>query len=371
MKQAAFNARLCQKPGAGSRQTQSSPRGAILFWTIVMIPVLLAMGLITVDMGSIYVNKSQLQAASDSTAKFAAVALRAGDPAQARANAKMAIHDGLVGGKYLTLDDADIEFGIWTARSATFTPVTASEANSATAVRITARMRQADGTGSDSFYGSMFGYDGYDLTVTSVAAIGTPVALDIPAKASPYLAGTGPGGKIAYERYSPGFGPEYIYWNEHQPLQVEIALEPGEKLIFRDTAGTVGHAGLSGVGGDGITDWIVKQNDVNGFKGSHLPLNALTGVFLDDNAPATTHGPPGAHYCIRADQEALVHEPEVKQVFFIGDGIRNSDSTLQEFVVPDGATRLFLGISDELGWWWDNHGTFSTTLFKGDVQLVG
>ncbi len=41
--------------------------------------------------------------------------------------------------------------------------------------------------------------------------------------------------------------------------------------------------------------------------------------------------------------------PELKQVFFIGDGKRN-DGTLQQIVVPAGATRFYLGMHDNINW---------------------
>ena len=41
--------------------------------------------------------------------------------------------------------------------------------------------------------------------------------------------------------------------------------------------------------------------------------------------------------------------PQLQQPFFIGDG-RTTDGAPQEFVVPDGATRLFLGAMDDNRW---------------------
>jgi hypothetical protein len=61
--------------------------------------------------------------------------------------------------------------------------------------------------------------------------------------------------------------------------------------------------------------------------------------------------------------------PKLKQVFFIGDGV-NDNGQLQDFVVPAGATRFYLGIMDEKGWWWDNTGTLSTTMMDAKVTLV-
>ena len=40
--------------------------------------------------------------------------------------------------------------------------------------------------------------------------------------------------------------------------------------------------------------------------------------------------------------------PTLAQVFFIGNG-RTAEGTLQRFIVPKGATRLFLGFADAYG----------------------
>ena len=54
--------------------------------------------------------------------------------------------------------------------------------------------------------------------------------------------------------------------------------------------------------------------------------------------------------------------PALKQVFFIGDGLTGTGTgTTQTFVVPAGATRLFLGVSDGVGWF-NNSGAFNATV---------
>lgn len=42
--------------------------------------------------------------------------------------------------------------------------------------------------------------------------------------------------------------------------------------------------------------------------------------------------------------------PQIQQVFFIGDGLTSGDVT-QQFLIPDSATRLFLGTMDGFGWY--------------------
>ncbi len=54
-------------------------------------------------------------------------------------------------------------------------------------------------------------------------------------------------------------------------------------------------------------------------------------------------------------------------MFFIGDGRTGTGAgAAQSFVVPAGATRLFLGVSDGFGWF-NNSGSFAVTIASGAV----
>jgi hypothetical protein len=89
----------------------------------------------------------------------------------------------------------------------------------------------------------------------------------------------------------------------------------------------------------------------------------LTGVFLGPGTPGGT-SPASVDFTDR--HELTVLEPALDQVFFIGDG-RTSDGVVQQFLVPPGAARLFLGMVDILepgraaGWYIDNHGSLEVT----------
>jgi hypothetical protein len=66
--------------------------------------------------------------------------------------------------------------------------------------------------------------------------------------------------------------------------------------------------------------------------------------------------------------------PQIAQQFFIGDGLTGTGSgSPQHFVVPPGATRLFLGFADGfgdcVGWYGDNSGSVTgTVVISGIVQ---
>ncbi|HVE49751.1 MAG TPA: hypothetical protein VNG69_09055 [Casimicrobiaceae bacterium] len=101
----------------------------------------------------------------------------------------------------------------------------------------------------------------------------------------------------------------------------------------------------------------------NGMSGATWPVNSLVGVFLD-NSPPNTSGAPGPldFSSTGVGIGFATLSPALKQVFFIGDGRTGTGSgAVQTFVVPTGATRLFLGVTDGIGWF-NNVGAFTATV---------
>ena len=96
----------------------------------------------------------------------------------------------------------------------------------------------------------------------------------------------------------------------------------------------------------------------------------MMGMFLDNRRPDATAMNDRLDFSTPASRDFTSLSPGLKQAFFIGDGVANGKDRLQEFVVPPGATRLFLGISDGAGYWWDNEGEYRMTSFHGNAQLV-
>jgi hypothetical protein len=89
----------------------------------------------------------------------------------------------------------------------------------------------------------------------------------------------------------------------------------------------------------------------------------LVGVFLTDEEP---HDPAPPPYDFTARHDFRSIAPPLATVFFIGDG-RTSEGKAQRFNVPEGATRLFLGLADACngqglpGCYGDNLGSLSAT----------
>lgn len=91
----------------------------------------------------------------------------------------------------------------------------------------------------------------------------------------------------------------------------------------------------------------------------------LVGVFLGPEPPSP-QAPPILDFNTIGTNFTIL-SPELQQTFFIGDGF-TSGGTEQTFIVPAGATRLFLGIADAQGFtgnpgfYNDNTGAFEATV---------
>ena len=161
---------------------------------------------------------------------------------------------------------------------------------------------------------------------------------------------------------------------ESQAMQASIPVVPGQVIFFRDVNGVTGDTNTGRTYGlDGTFDagGVKAQAAVNGINTTSAPLNAMAGIFLDDRRPDSWGLQPQLDFSDEGKLDFRTLSPKVKQVFFIGDGLTNDRDRLQEFVVPAGATRLFLGVIDDAGWWWDNTGEYRVNLFYGDTaQLV-
>lgn len=92
------------------------------------------------------------------------------------------------------------------------------------------------------------------------------------------------------------------------------------------------------------------------------PINAVIGVFIGPNTPGGT-APAGVDFSSAGAQAQATISPLLNQVFFIGDGLTGTGSgSVQQFIIPAGATRLYLGSSDGAGANYNNSGSFSVSV---------
>ncbi|WP_183101237.1 hypothetical protein, partial [Nocardioides pelophilus] len=151
--------------------------------------------------------------------------------------------------------------------------------------------------------------------------------------------------------------------------------DPGTKPISIDVegAGTVSFPSVDGelgactgcepepADGGQLTFGTTALRGFNGIAGvAHADRTLfVVGVFVGEEQPSRSDDEMVD--LTDADEEAK-QEPELGEPFFIGDG-ETGDGELQEVVVPDDATTLYLGFADGYGFagtpgaYGDNHGT--------------
>jgi hypothetical protein len=148
----------------------------------------------------------------------------------------------------------------------------------------------------------------------------------------------------------------------------------GASLVtFSSVTGTVNFGGGQGpVGPEGLPlspFGFASLNGISGYFANRSP--ALLGVFIGTSPPADP-APLRLNFVNNTAFATL--SPTLNQTFFIGDGRTGIGSgNLQQFFVPTGATRLYLGLADGgapsgdllAGAYGDNTGSF-----KVDVNAL-
>ncbi len=146
----------------------------------------------------------------------------------------------------------------------------------------------------------------------------------------------------------------------NSPVLAPITLSPGTFLTFSTTGGAAHYLSepvSPTADGDTSFTYNLTPDYGTGISGpTNVHLNGLAGVFLGPSVPS------GAAPAQLSGTDFSTISPNLDQIFFIGDGLTGTGSgAVQTFYVPTGATRLFLGIIDD-GGYYDNHGTISAVI---------
>ena len=180
----------------------------------------------------------------------------------------------------------------------------------------------------------------------------------VPGTSDPWLAGLSKGATASGGDVAPLESPVLV------PMKVE-----GDQLLAIKAYGLAGNTRnpRKADGPDGGS-WYTshKGGARNGIANYKVPINALVGVFLSDQAPNTTAAPSAMNFSPDGNVKNGVSYhtlfPQLKQVFFIGNGLDNGGG--QQYIdVPYGATRLYLGVADSSKWA-DNEGAFEALVLK-------
>ncbi|MFO1318366.1 MAG: PEP-CTERM sorting domain-containing protein [Burkholderiales bacterium] len=179
-------------------------------------------------------------------------------------------------------------------------------------------------------------------------------AVNVPGTSDPWLAGMPDGTTASLEDSAPG----------QSPVRVDtIDVSLGGTLTFTVTGGVYNGPGNAFDPIDGGSSFSHDPGPEHGIADAFIPINALVGVFLDNDLPDAAAAPAMLDFrtgALGTDFTSLA--PALKQVFFIGDGLTGTGSGApQAFLIPTGARRLFLGTMDGYGWW-NNTGSFDVAI---------
>jgi hypothetical protein len=211
------------------------------------------------------------------------------------------------------------------------------------------------------------------------------ITLEVSAQSNPYLAGMPDGARVRHGDRAP----------RQSPAMVSLSLVGAVSVGFSATGG-VSHisGGIAVVGADPFgrtrlaelpltcppacdspdgaeyprsghrpTRWWWepeftdhRDGNDNGISNVIAPYDSLIGVFLEDGSPDRFKAPQHLDFK-RLGLNFTSLAPELRQVFFIGTGA-TKDGVTRRYLVPKGATRLYLGIMDSYEWN-NNSGSFA------------
>jgi Flp pilus assembly protein TadG len=347
-------------------------RGVVIFYMTFAMIGLCAICSLGVDLGRVQLTKTELRRAADSAARAAAAELP--DLNSAISFAVRYSKSNTADGSPIVLDpNADIEFGKWDAKAATFTKLAGFAAQNANCVHITLRRTASRGTAVPLLFAKVIGQDKCDVTAESYAMLVPSVNVDqnVPGTANPFLAGM-PQGSVA-SLNNPHNSPDYAGNSgnpKQSPLVVSMPLVEGDSLSFDSIDGTVRHdPSLAYYSPDGELATIGRNTNgsENGISDLNAPINALVGLFLDDTQPNTSGAPRSLDFSSDASRNFDTLNPKLKQIFFIGDG-KTSDGARQQFIVPKGATRLYLATWDFYEW--NNNAGYRNIQVKRPQRII-
>ena len=137
------------------------------------------------------------------------------------------------------------------------------------------------------------------------------------------------------------------------PPLFNFAAAAGQVLTFSNISGSVNFSASSTTSTNGNGDGnymhgtnILSYGGISGIRNDNA-FAFLVGVFLNDSEP-TGSGPLALDFTNNTSFAELA--PQLNQTFFIGDGLTGSGlGNIQRFLVPEQATRLFLGFADGPG----------------------
>ncbi|MGA2229685.1 MAG: TadG family pilus assembly protein [Tepidisphaeraceae bacterium] len=341
-------------------------RGATLALLVFLMVMFTAIATLAVDFGHIQLVKSEMQRMADATARgYMEYYITNGQSyANAHGPALYSTTNNPVDGNSGVAPTVNVTWGYWTPSTSTFS----TSSGTVPAVQVTVTRTASGGNAVPLFWGGMIGFVSADVHATAVAAEmgGQSGSLSIPSTASPYLAGMPSGSSTTGGDNTSNATP-------YQTTSIPVT--PGTWISFGNFSGTttVSPGGTAYVGAGGNTSYAVHHGQSwnnapdnagpeNGIADAVMYEDTMMGLFLTNNAPDQSAAPSGAVDWTQSSQgnQPTYSNLQVQAPFMIGTGATTSGAT-KRFLVPPGATRLFLSIWDGYQYY-NNAGTLTGTV---------
>ena len=170
------------------------------------------------------------------------------------------------------------------------------------------------------------------------------VGVNVPGSADPWLAGMPDGSVASSVDVAPAQSPVEV-------LALPIVPDTSLQFVATGLSAYGPTKPLTGPDGSGTSHHAADAE--NGISNVTTHTSSLLGVFLGVTQPDLTAAPAALDFTdtgnVPGGFNYTTLSPLLKQVFFVGDGMTDGGQ-LQHVVVPDGATRLFLGTMDGFDW---------------------
>lgn len=203
----------------------------------------------------------------------------------------------------------------------------------------------------------------YTNLLSPKALSSAKIQVQVKGQSSPWLAGMPDNSQASNCKGIVWSGGKPIFSTapEDSPAEVKgIPLIPGSYLTFTAKGLVKTHfndkIAYEPEGNIEAPKTIDGEDNNNGISNIQAPAAALLGVFLGAEQPNKDSAPSPLNFRSAEKQDYEEIYPELKQVFFIGDG-STQKGIKQKIFVPSKAKRLYLGTMDNC-YWHDNNGTF-------------
>lgn len=254
--------------------------------TVVATPILLGVTALAVDVGYMYVVRTDLQNAADAAALAACTSLTNESNLRYLAERYSRINHAGLGA---TLDPSDVQTGLWERYNRRFY----SGLGPPNAVSIHVQRLRSRGNGVSLFFAKIFGLSETDLSATAIAAYDDRfVGFDPGAHGGARI--------LPFTKHIDAYDP-------HVANGTEVVLFPaGSDVADSDISGNFGSVNFRGNGGSDMADLVdggVQPSDLY----NNFGIDELT--YLDDSGNAVRYdidGTPGMMKSLEPHLEALI-----------------------------------------------------------------